>query len=488
MYKELSKEDQTKIKLYFKELNKRINLTPKDKKRINRDFNNIITYYLQENIPLDKALKLIDLDYLGNAYKLEERWYPLDTSSKIYPFSMNHNWMSTFRVSYYLKEDIIPEVLQVALNFTINRFPIFKTSIRRGLFWYYLDNVITRVPVVEENELPLSNINISKVGKVAFKVVYFRNRISCEFFHMLTDGTGGKIFTTTLVNEYIRLLGNKVTYNETALDIKEEPPIEETIDEFQKEYQTIDEESKLIASKALKIDGKRTSVGINKIIHYDLDCHKLHDLASSKNVTINTYLTAIIFKVLAKNISKEGDIKIQIPVNLRKYFASKTLRNFALYDNVVIPKEKCNNLDYLIKEVDKQIKEKLSKPRMENMLVGSTRLVNKLNLIPIFLKRPIAYLISNKLAEKGTTTVFSNLGLVDLPPSFQKQVLKGDFILGTTSANKELFSLITVNDTATFTMSKFSVNNRVELDFYQLFKDLDILIEIHGSDNYDNKA
>ena len=37
-------------------------------------------------------------------------------------------------------------------------------------------------------------------------------------------------------------------------------------------------------------------------------------------------------------------------------------------------------------------------------------------------------------------------------------------------------------------MSKFSVNNRVELDFYQLFKDLDILIEIHGSDNYDNKA
>ena len=125
---------------------------------------------------------------------------------------------------------------------------------------------------------------------------------------------------------------------------------------------------------------------------------------------------------------------------------------------------------------------------MENLLVGSTKLVNKLNLIPMFLKRPIAYLISNKIAERGTTTVFSNLGVVNTPEEFNKYVIKGDFILGTTSVNKELFSLITVNNIATFTMSKFSINNKVELDFYQEFKDLGILIEIHGSDNYDNKA
>ena len=480
--------NKEEIDKYFKELNKKIHLIKKDKKLLKKDFKNILTYYSQEGIPLKKALELINLDNLGNAYLLEDRWYPLDTSSKIYPFSMNHNWMSTFRVSYYLKEDIIPEVLQVALNFTIKRFPTFKTSIRRGLFWYYLDNVITRVPVEEENELPLSNINISKVGKVAFKVIYFRNRISCEFFHMLTDGTGGKIFTTTLVNEYLRLLGKEVSYNEVALDVNEEPPIEETIDEFQKEYHSTEEDSSLIASKALKIDGKRTSVGINKIIHYDLDCKKLHKIAKEKNVTINTYLTAIIFKILAKNISKEGDIKIQIPINLRKYFVSKTLRNFALYDNVVISKDKCNDFNYLLKEVDSQIHTKLSKQKMENLLIRSTNLVNKLNLIPIILKRPIAYLISNKLAEKGTTTVFSNLGVVNTPKEFNEYVLKGDFILGTTSVNKELFSLITINNIATFTMSKFSINNKVELDFYKEFKDLDILIEIHGSDNYDNKA
>lgn len=483
----LSQEDKKLLDNYFKELNNSLELPKKEKRKLINDFKQIIAYYYQEEKNISKILKRIPVSYLKDAYKVKDIWYPLDKSSKIYPFSMNHNWMSTFRVSYYLKEDIIPEVLQIALLYTIKRFPTFKTSIRKGFFWYYMDTITKRIHISEEDTLPVSNINISNVGKVPFKVVYFRNRISCEFFHMLTDGTGGTIFTTTLVNEYIRLLGNKVSYNRFALDPNEEPSVEETKDEFYPR-ESEGKSNGLISSPALKIDGKKTKVGLNKIIHYDLDCEKLHKLAKDNNATVNEYVTAILFNILSKNISKEGDIKIQIPVNLRKMYNSKTLRNFALYDTIIIDKNKCDNFKYLLKEIHKQSSEKLNKEQMSSMISDTTNFVNKLNLIPLSLKKPFAYLISNKLAERGTTTVFSNLGKIDIPEEMANQVIKGDFILGTTSAKKELFSLITINNIATLTMSKFSINNKIELDFYEEFKRLNILIDIHGSDNYDNKA
>ena len=482
-----SPEDKRILNKYFQDLNKQLELTPKDRKNLIKDFKNIIDYYAQDEKDINKILEKIPISKLGDAYKAKDIWYPLDNSAKIYPFSMNHNWMSTFRISYYLKEDIIPEVLQIALLYTIKRFPTFKTSIRKGFFWYYMDTITKRIHISEENTLPVSNINISNVGKVPFKVYYFRNRISVEFFHMLTDGTGGLIFTTTLVNEYIRLLGNKVSYNYYALDPDDEVDPEEVKDQFIGRGSE-SKSSNLISSNALKIDGKKTKVGINKIIHYDLDANKLHKLAKENECTVNEFVTAIIFHILARNITKSGEIKIQIPVNLRKYYDVKTMRNFALYDSIVIDKDKCNNIKFLVKEIHKQCNDKLSKDKMDGMITESTNLVSKLNLIPIFLKKTIAYIISNKIAERGTTTVFSNLGRVDIPKELSEKVIKGDFILGTTAAKKELFSLITINDIATLTMCKFSINNKIELDFYEIFKEYGILVDVHGSDNYDNKA
>ncbi|MEZ4627989.1 MAG: hypothetical protein R2912_07880 [Eubacteriales bacterium] len=37
------------------------------------------------------------------------------------------------------------------------------------------------------------------------RVRYYHNRIAVEFFHVLTDGTGGQVFLQTLVAEYLRL-------------------------------------------------------------------------------------------------------------------------------------------------------------------------------------------------------------------------------------------------------------------------------------------
>lgn len=60
-----------------------------------------------------------------------------------------------------------------------------------------------------------------------FRVKYYKNRISIEFFYVLTDGTGGMVFLKALTSEYLKLLGTNISQNNLILDINEEPAKEE---------------------------------------------------------------------------------------------------------------------------------------------------------------------------------------------------------------------------------------------------------------------
>ena len=204
-YKNFNLEEEKIIKEYFTNLNNNISLTKKETIKINEDFEKAIEYYLKNGKSLKETLKILSIDNLVDIYQKEpENWYPLDSADKIYPLSMRDNLMSVYRVSCYLKEDIVPEIYQIALLFTMKRFPTFRTSVRKGFFWHYLDGIKKRFHIHEEKKLPCSYINVSNIGKQSFKSLYYKNRISIECFHTLTDGTGATIFLSTLVATYLK--------------------------------------------------------------------------------------------------------------------------------------------------------------------------------------------------------------------------------------------------------------------------------------------
>ncbi|NCU32972.1 MAG: hypothetical protein EOM23_08600, partial [Candidatus Moranbacteria bacterium] len=216
----LPEAEQFKLTAYFLELSKRIVLPPKEKRKIIRDFEQVVQYYLDAGIPVDLALQRLDLANLGGFYsRPATRWFALDYAAKIYPLSLAHGQISLFRLSVYLKAPVQPEILQIALTFTIKRFPQFATTLKKGFFWQYLDSTKGHYPVMEEVERPLYPIRVSLSGSKTFKVLYFQNRISVEIFHALTDGSGGMVFLKTLIREYFRLLGLEAPLDETTFDI-----------------------------------------------------------------------------------------------------------------------------------------------------------------------------------------------------------------------------------------------------------------------------
>ena len=69
------------------------------------------------------------------------RWVRLDNAAKIYPAARRRNWSNVYRQSVTLSENVDKAVLQSALDVTAKRFPSIAARLRRGLFWFYLQQV-----------------------------------------------------------------------------------------------------------------------------------------------------------------------------------------------------------------------------------------------------------------------------------------------------------------------------------------------------------
>ena len=82
------------------------------------------------------------------------RWMRLDNAAKIYPAAKRRNWNNFFRISATLTESIDRAVLAAALDVTVRRFPSIAVRLRRGVFWYYLEEIPHTPPIQDEKELP----------------------------------------------------------------------------------------------------------------------------------------------------------------------------------------------------------------------------------------------------------------------------------------------------------------------------------------------
>ena len=83
-----------------------------------------------------------------------KRWYKLDNAAKIFPPTTDQYDTKTFRFCVALKEDIDKEILLKALTETLKDYPIFHSTLRKGFFWYYLEESDIKPEVTEDDRIP----------------------------------------------------------------------------------------------------------------------------------------------------------------------------------------------------------------------------------------------------------------------------------------------------------------------------------------------
>ena len=68
------------------------------------------------------------------------KWRKLDNAALAFPLVTGKNDTRVFRFYCQLKEEVNGEILQAALDQTMEKYPLFQAVLRKGLFWFYLEH------------------------------------------------------------------------------------------------------------------------------------------------------------------------------------------------------------------------------------------------------------------------------------------------------------------------------------------------------------
>lgn len=483
---QMNESQRALLEEFFLDFDAHFAVTKAEKRKFRQDYERAIAVLLDRGVSLKEALSRLSMENLGGFYaRPSVTWFPLDDAAKIYPISMEHGRQLMFRLSVYFRQDVVPELLQMALTFTIKRFPSFATALKKGVFWHYLDAVKKRYPIEEEHGFPCRPIKVSISGSNSFRLMYYKNRISAEFFHVLTDGTGGMIFLKALAAEYLRLLkGLQPADRGDLWDINETP----SSDEFENTFVRVEKAknaSGFGGKPALQMNGRLTRRKPCRVLHLRMDADRLREVAHGYGATVNTYLLALMFLACrAATDELQGDLNIQVPVNMRKFYPSRTVRNFSMYCGVRIPVETMPDRAGLIREIAAQMEAKSNKDCMHEMITAAVNIVSAIRLIPLVIKQPVAKMVYGFLGEKLYTTTLSNLGVVRFPSELEAHIESMDFSLGAQMTNRLACTVVSFGSVSTFSISKMTADPTFEEKMYRYLSEDGLEVRVEGSELY----
>lgn len=371
--------------------------------------------------------------------KKKLRWLRLDNAAKIYPAVRRKGWSNVFRLSATLTEPVDKEILQGALELCVRRFPSVCARLRKGLFWYYLQELPQAPRVREDWDHPTARMGRREMRRCALRVLVYDKRIAVEYFHALTDGTGGLIFLKSLVAEYLeQKYGIGIPAEEGVCDRRESLRPEELEDSFLKHAGPRPLSRR--QETAWHPRGTPEPEGFRHLVCLELEAGAVCRKAKEYGLTVTAFLGAVMLKALLAyereqepRRRKQRPVKVLLPVNLRPLFGSESLRNFALYTTPGIDPRRG---DYDIREIGQIVKHRMgleiTPKHMAAMMAAnvSNERVLALRMTPLFLKNMVMRAVFEAVGECKSCLSLSNLGAVRLPEEMGRYVRRMDFILG----------------------------------------------------------
>ncbi len=417
------------------------------------------------------------------------RWMKLDNAAKIYPAAKRRNWNNTFRLSTTLNEPVNRDILRLALDTTIHRFPSIAAKLRRGTFWYYLEE-LSRAPEIEdERHYPLMHMPIEEIRRCALRVLVYNNRIAVEFYHALTDGNGGLVFLKSLIAEYLeRRYSVKIPATDGVLDRTEEPSEEELADSFLEHSGDISKSRS--EPNSYRLSGIPERDGFINLTTFMISSDELRACSKSYGVTVTAFLASALICAITEIQERQfprraqKPVKILLPVDLRKIYGSRTLRNFSLYITPGIdPRMGKWEFSEVCKSIHHQMGVGITK---KEMTARMTKNVNSekamiLRVMPLFVKNIAMKMVYNAVGEKKACLDMSNLGLVTVPEEMKRYVERMDFIIGPLPETPYNCAVVTYNGQVNISIVRSVRKPELELAFFEQLRDLGIHVKVESN-------
>lgn len=416
-------------------------------------------------------------------------WFPLDNAATLFPTVISARVTTIFRLSVELTQPVRAAVLQEALDRISPRFAYYLVQLKTGLFWYYFDENPGRPKVIGDSAYPCMEMPIRKPRVYPFRVRAHQNRIAVEFSHMLTDGTGALTFLRALVGEYLSLSGVEVRDWGDLFRPGTEPHPEEWEDAFKRYYKKGIPSPKPIPF-AFHVPFKLEPKGVYHLITGILPLSAVLEKTKSLGVTLTELVAALYIDAVQSILKdlpqrekrgKSRIIRLMVPVNLRKIYPSKTMRNFSLY---VLPGIDTRLGDFSFEEILKtvhhymkiEVNEKLINQQISRNVSGEYNVA--VRLTPLFLKRLFGRSVYNRLGEYLYSGCLTNLGSVAMPGDFLSHIRAVEFVPAPSPVTKTNCALVSFGDSLYINFARLCKDPSVERHFFRGMVRLGIPVKI----------
>lgn len=414
--------------------------------------------------------------------QLQETSLPLDNAALIYPASKNSEWNEIFRISAYLKDQIEPNKLQTALDKTMKRFPYYNVALHKGFFWYYFQYLNQNPKIELEESYPCQPFDF-RGNKHLFRVLYYNNKISCEFFHSLCDGYGGLCFMECLLINYARECGVQVDAKNFMINPNDVYDQEEVSDAFNK-YADLKEVNSRKEKSAYQIVGTPLLLGKLMLTSGKMSVDKLKQVAQENECSLNELLLAtLLYAINVDRVEhkRKRPVKVSLPIDCRRFFATKTMRNFSSYKNFSLEKFDATLSDCIeiaksgMKEINKEY---LMKNINANVLAQKNIFVR---LMPLYIKDLALKYSFNTYGERLFSTAFSNLGVLKVPEGMQDFVTGFEVMIGRAKLNSLNVATCSYNGCAVVTFTRKIQQSNVEKVFFRKLAELGVEVELYSN-------
>lgn len=412
----------------------------------------------------------------------------LDNAATIYPNAMTKKWQAIGRVTAFMKEDVDVKALKAAVRDLAPRFPSVYVRLKKELFWDCFVPA-TDFDVVEKvSECPCRMMKIYNSEKPLFRILYNKNEIHFEFFHSISDGAGSFVYLKALILRYLENCGKDMSDAKGVMRADESHSPDEISDDFVKIYQKgVSASRKDTDAYQIPLPKKEDYLSVTEI---RIPIDDLKSVAKSKyDCTVTQYVATVYAMALLDYYKKDKDnkrnnpVKLSVPVNLRPYWDSSTIRNFSSYVTINVTPSGDFTFESVLKMLKDGMKEKIHKDALfgnvcQNV-ADAKMLISRYS--PLILKRLVMKQAFRMYGEKKYTSTISSVGFIKLPPALESEVDNLSVTLGATWKNRINCTVLGYRNTLSVNISSVSTNHDVENYVIDFIKSHGIPATVYGA-------
>ncbi len=419
----------------------------------------------------------------------EGPWYTLDNAAIIMPAVANERGTSVYRIGMDLDHPIKVDELSRALASITPRFPYYHVELRRGFFWYYFKPSSRPLVPVSDEGYPCMGLDMHKRGTQLMRVRIRGRSLACELSHILADGYGSVIFVKALLLEYFRLLGTPAGRADMGFDLEALPDAEEYEDAYHRFFKPgVPIPDPL--PRVFHLPSRLLPPGQYRVITAEFPMDGLVALAKSHGASVTEFMAAVYLESLislretlpAAKLRKANPlVSLEIPVNLRRFHPTRTMRNFSLF---VLPTIDTRLGPWTLESLTSYVRHFMAiyndprhMARQISRNAGGGRNL-AVRLVPLRIKDFFARLLFDSLGEGLISGLFSNLGNMQLPPEIAPHVTAMNMLGAPSPSLKTHAAMVSWKGTVYLSFGSLAESRELERIFLSRLASLGLALRV----------